>query len=259
MQPIETLPLETIWQIALKLDPTSLMNLCRTNKQYADLCRSDNFWKNYFDRHPEVPENVESPMFWARKAYHDFGFPIRAFPFVGDPRDLSAREQYFRITELVPPEDHMKLLNQMAPQWNPYDNDWNLIIDYPVYPDMYYDKTLTTLPPMTEVDATQFVEELPDRAEQDFIKSNHLYLTHKYYNSRSYPYRMPYGQQSIKINVPQRSLMRGDNDNNITYLDILNFTRNLLPNYDYIRIGKYSWDGFSAEGFPQLEVNFQFC
>jgi hypothetical protein len=229
--------------------------LCRTNSEYAGLCRSDDFWKNYFDEHPEVPENVESPIFWARKAYHDFGFPIGAFPFVGKWWDLSARDQYFHIKVYIPPKDHMQLLNLMAEQWNPYDNDWELRLDYPMEPNLYYDKNLRTLSPMTEAEANKFLDELQDKAEANFIESNHLYLISDYYESRRYPLQL----RDIELEVPQRSLMRGYENDNVTYLDILKFTRNLFPASDFAKLGKYSWAGFSAEGFPQLKVDFHFC
>lgn len=251
---MQTLPLEKIWQVALNLDPTSLLNFCRTNKAYAELCRSDGFWKNYFDQHPEVPENVENPMFWARKAQHDFGFPIAAFPFAGE-FDVPARDRYLSVKNYLPSKENLLLLNQMAPQWNQYKNKWQLVLDYPMEPTLYHDKNLQSLPPMTQDEANDFLDGLEDQETDEFIKSMHLYLTLDYSITR--PWDRVF-KQRVNLEAPRRTLIRGDNDENVTYGDILNNTRNLFPDITWGVINQYIWNGFSPDGIPQLKVKIGF-
>jgi hypothetical protein len=247
---METLPLENIWQIALQLNPASLLNFCRTNRTYAELCQNETFLKEYLNQDPELPA-----IFWSQKAYHDFGFPIEAFPFAGDP-DLSAADRYRYISGYRPPQDHFLLLNQMAPQWNQYTETWDrqLNLDYPMEPTLYPDTNLHSLPPMTEEQANEFLDSLDDLSGDPFIRSNHLYLNLDYNM-----YRHVKGfKGTVHLRVPRQTLIRGDGNDDITYEEILKNTRNLFPSIDFGGIEQYTWDGFSPDGIPQLKVTIDF-
>lgn len=254
---METLPVEKIWDIALRTDPTSLLEYCQTQKLYSALCSNENFWKDYFKHNPNNPEDVASPLFWARKAEYDFGFPRDAFPFVGK-YESSARDRYMIIKDMVPLPENFLLLNQMAPQWDQYKDNWDLTLDYPMEPTLYPDKKLHTLEPMTEEQADQFLDTLSDRSEEeDFTKSNHLYINTVYSVTRAFD---PIFKQRVNLDSNRRTLVRGYENNSVSYHDVLSNTRNLFPGDASGVIQYYSWKGFSEDGIPIIKVviDFQF-
>lgn len=234
---MESLTQEDLFEILLHLPYKEVLKKCQVSEAWNNICQDE--------------------VFWMRKALLDFKIAASTFYFIGES-DLSNKERYKLIDSIVPTKEQIKKLNRIAPQWDPTNDGWDLVLDYPMDPNLYPDKELQGDKPMTKKEADVFLDEMVEEVdeEEEFIPYERLYLACEYSYSRHVSRKSREGlRPEVKVN--QKSLVRARGKEYISIRSILEASRVFFP-VDWGGIHYYRFKGFSEEGIPILKVEIGF-
>ena len=212
---MDSLSKNMTYELALKVDANDL-------KSYYDAISSDKEKGNWY----------HDNSFWAKIAKRDFGFPEGVFAFTGQ-RFMKPHLRYDYIKNIVPNQESMKTLNEIAVHWHP-TNQWQEKESEEIVPEKFKDLE----------DYLNWIESI---SEDSFFEFDSIYVKHVYTLSTS----------KERNKFTKMTLFRSNYGDSVTYMNILECARIVCPT-DYSSIEKFEYIGFSDDGVPILEVTMNF-
>lgn len=198
---------------------------------------SDRQLEDISESNPELANIIE---LWGKKAEKDFGYPYEMFRIYGYKYE-SQIEHYLDIKKKIPTKESLQLLNKIQSQWNIREEDWDLIYD-PLIDDYG----------MTKKEADMFMDDIQVIASGPFIRSNSIQLINEFQYSN---YKIGVKEKKFKY----KTIIRADNENNITYRDIIENVRQVIPEFvKYLTIRNHKYKSFNKDGIPIILVDIDF-
>jgi hypothetical protein len=130
----------------------------------------------------------------------------------------------------------------MAMKYNAYRGDWEFIIDPEFYSGMNEEETNLLIDRIEEGDIV----------EDEFTPSNHILLISEY------GIQVLKNDNSYTVDVINKTLVRGELNKGVTFMEILSKTRNITSEANTFSIRGYKFIGFSDNGYPTLDVDITF-
>jgi hypothetical protein len=228
MSLFDHLPNELIVSIITVLPIRDLVRLGRTCHRLTAICRD--------------------PDLWSQRAFREVGYPHQAFHWLFW-LDWTPLYRYHHIqTQMIPTHEVLTGLNEMALHWNVKTNRWCPDSSIYINPDLrrafnLYDTGLTI------TQAEELIQSLTSKLRTQFMSNQHIYLHGTLVETFVIP-------KMIHVPYSSRTLHYNPSAPYVSYLEILTATCALIPIKVHALIPKYSFDGFSSEGYPILKVTF---
>lgn len=227
---MDQLSTDMTYELALKVSASDMDNYYEVMAKYGE----------------EKVRWYKDTSFWAKKANIDFGFPEEAFPFTGK-RFMEPKLRYEYVKNMVPSDESLKLLNEMAPHYH-LSGVWrchDTVIEKRIEEEKLKDE-----------EVEEYLNSLENKSFEPFFDFYEIYITHTYELSGNPSYdeirnkRGPFEAKFTKTTLFRASEKRGEV---VAFDDILNATRMISPT-DYAGIDKFKYIGFSADGVPTLKA-----
>ena len=101
---------------------------------------------------------------------------------------------------------------------------------------------------MTEDEANEFLNQIDDTADENFISYNLVHVT------TTYEIHRYLGGQRVENTLTKSTIVRGEDNNPVSYRDILTALRSLIqPNMDVSGVHDFRYIGFSSDGAPTIQ------
>lgn len=231
---LESLPNELILSITMLLSIQDVARLGQTCHRFTELCRDQTLW--------------------SQRAFRDMGYPKEPFCWLFWTDWMPLYCYHYIQTQMIPSLKALTTLNEMALHWNVKTNHWEpheIIYMHPNFHSHYHLDDIG----LTFDEAREVIQSLTSKLSTQFLAFSYVCLRGtliEQYLSRDHHDIYEF------IEVPHSSttLIHDPNVPGVNYLQILQATSALVPIKTSARIPKYSFDGFSPEGYPVLKVEF---